>query len=88
MFASVPITAPLAIDENLVSPGLMGLIVVAALGVALFLLIRSMNKQISRIQAPKEQELKQAEWEERQAKQRPDAAKDQEIQAKAPNSKD
>ena len=46
-------------------PGATAFLVVVALGVALFFLIRSMNKQISRIQAPREEELKQAEWERR-----------------------
>jgi Na+-transporting methylmalonyl-CoA/oxaloacetate decarboxylase gamma subunit len=57
--------APFAIPLNndTVTPGFLGFGVVIALGVALFFLIRSMNKQISRIQAPKEAELKQAEWE-------------------------
>ncbi|MFC4008269.1 hypothetical protein ACFOY2_13640 [Nonomuraea purpurea] len=35
-----------------VSPGVLGFIVVALLGVALYLLIKSMNKQISKIQVP------------------------------------
>ncbi|MFI0422308.1 hypothetical protein [Spongiactinospora sp. 9N601] len=39
-----------------VSPGLLGFLVVAALGVALFLLIKSMNKQISKIEVPYEDE--------------------------------
>ncbi|MCW2915956.1 MAG: hypothetical protein JWN52_4024 [Actinomycetia bacterium] len=56
---------PLAIPLNndTVTPGFLGFGVVIALGVALFFLLRSMNKQISRIEAPKEAELKQAEWE-------------------------
>ncbi|RBQ18664.1 hypothetical protein DP939_19470 [Spongiactinospora rosea] len=39
-----------------VSPGLLGFLVVAALGAALFLLIKSMNKQISKIEVPYEDE--------------------------------
>ncbi|HEY7484401.1 MAG TPA: hypothetical protein VH912_08040 [Streptosporangiaceae bacterium] len=57
---------PLAVNEDQVTPGVLGLLVVVALGVALFFLIRSMNKQMSRIQAPREEDLKQAEWERRQ----------------------
>lgn len=42
-------TFPLAVDASQVTPGVLGFIVVALLGVALYLLIRSMNKQITRI---------------------------------------
>ncbi|MET8335070.1 hypothetical protein ABZV14_38910 [Streptosporangium canum] len=41
-----------------VSPGLVGFLVVAALGFALFLLVKSMKKQISRIEVPSEAELR------------------------------
>ncbi|WP_176993241.1 hypothetical protein [Nonomuraea jiangxiensis] len=37
-----------------VSPGLLGFVVVALLGLALFVLIKSMNKQMSKIQVPHE----------------------------------
>jgi hypothetical protein len=57
----VPLAIPL--NDDTVTPGFLGFGVVVALGVALFLLLRSMNKQISRIQAPTEADLKQAEWE-------------------------
>jgi hypothetical protein len=57
----VPLSIPL--NDDTVTPGFLGFGVVVALGVALFLLLRSMNKRISRIQAPKEADLKQAEWE-------------------------
>jgi uncharacterized membrane protein len=56
----------LAVTEDQVTPGVVAFLVVAALGVTLFFLIRSMNKQISRIEAPHEEDLKQAEWERRQ----------------------
>ncbi|WP_250906521.1 hypothetical protein [Nonomuraea sp. NEAU-A123] len=36
-----------------VSPGLLGFIVVALIGVALYILIKSMNKQMSKIQVPR-----------------------------------
>ncbi|HEX4816195.1 MAG TPA: hypothetical protein VFV66_25910 [Nonomuraea sp.] len=39
-----------------VSPGLLGFTVVALIGLALYLLIKSMNKQISKIQVPHEGE--------------------------------
>ncbi|MFC4122250.1 hypothetical protein [Nonomuraea zeae] len=35
-----------------VSPGLLGFVVVALIGVALYMLIKSMNKQMSKIQVP------------------------------------
>jgi hypothetical protein len=38
-----------AIQDNKVSPGVLGFLVVAALGVATWLLIRSMNRQIHKI---------------------------------------
>lgn len=56
----------LAVNEDQVTPGVTAFLVVAALGVTLFLLIRSMNKRISRIQAPSEDDLRQADWERRQ----------------------
>lgn len=37
------------IDEKLVSPGLLGFLVVAAIGFALYFLVKSMNRQISKI---------------------------------------
>ncbi|GLW07347.1 hypothetical protein Misp01_24770 [Microtetraspora sp. NBRC 13810] len=39
-----------------VSPGLLGFVVVAGLGIALYLLVKSMNKQISKIDLPHENE--------------------------------
>jgi hypothetical protein len=42
----------LAVDESKVTPGLLGFVVVALLGVATFLLIRSMNRQLRRIDLP------------------------------------
>lgn len=40
-----------------VGPGLLGFLVVAAIGFALFFLIKSMNKQISKIEVPHEKDL-------------------------------
>ncbi|GLW97626.1 hypothetical protein [Microtetraspora sp. NBRC 16547] len=37
-------------------PGLLGFIVVAAIGFALFFLIKSMNKQMTKIEVPHERE--------------------------------
>ena len=42
----------LAVDDNDVSPGVLGFLVVALLGGATYLLIRSMNRQIRRIDLP------------------------------------
>lgn len=40
---------PLALSEQQVSPGVLGFVVVALLGLALFFLLRSMNKQMRKI---------------------------------------
>ncbi|MEU7896698.1 MULTISPECIES: hypothetical protein [Nonomuraea] len=40
-----------------VSPGILGFTVVALMGFALFFLIKSMNKQISKIEVPHEADL-------------------------------
>jgi hypothetical protein len=82
----VPLSIPL--NDDTVSPGFLGLGVVVVLGVALFLLLRSMNNRISRIQAPKESDLKQAEW-ERANSVRPDDenAEDAEPATAEPNGK-
>jgi hypothetical protein len=40
-----------------VSPGILGFLVVAALGFALFMLVKSMNKQIRKIEVPHEADL-------------------------------
>ncbi|WP_436761683.1 hypothetical protein [Streptosporangium sp. V21-05] len=42
-----------------VSPGLLGFLVVAGLGFALYVLVKSMRKQISRIEVPSEAELRE-----------------------------
>ena len=41
-----------AVEESNVNPGLLGFAVVAVLGVATWLLIRSMNRQIKKIDLP------------------------------------
>ncbi|MEV7012444.1 hypothetical protein [Streptosporangium sp. NPDC051022] len=45
--------------NTVVSPGLLGFLVVAALGLALYLLVKSMRRQISRIEVPSEAELRE-----------------------------
>ncbi|MGH8892136.1 MAG: hypothetical protein ACRDWY_02340 [Actinomycetes bacterium] len=50
-----------AVDDNDVSPGVLGFLVVALLGVGTYLLIRSMNRQIRRIDLPDEREPEDAE---------------------------
>lgn len=40
-----------------VSPGLLGFVVVALIGLALYVLIKSMNKQMSKIDVPREADL-------------------------------
>lgn len=42
----------LAVEESRVTPGVLGFLVVAILGAATYLLIRSMNRQIRRIDLP------------------------------------
>lgn len=41
-----------AVEGNDVTPGVLGFVVVALLGVATYLLIRSMNRRIGRIDLP------------------------------------
>ena len=41
-----------AVDDSAVTPGVLGFIVVASLGVATWFLIRSMNKQFRKIDLP------------------------------------
>jgi hypothetical protein len=63
----MPAITVLAVNEDQVTPGVTAFLIVAALGVTLFFLVRSMNKQISRINAPSEDDLRQADWERRRA---------------------
>ncbi|MFI6325347.1 hypothetical protein ACIBG8_48065 [Nonomuraea sp. NPDC050556] len=46
----------LAAGEN-IGPGLLGFTIVALIGVALFFLVKSMNKQISKIEVPHEADI-------------------------------
>ncbi|MEV0998280.1 hypothetical protein [Nonomuraea sp. NPDC050202] len=50
------------------SPGLLGFVVVALLGLALYILIKSMNKQMSKIQVPHESEIEGAARDDEKAK--------------------
>lgn len=51
----VTAVAQAAVDESKVTPGVLGFVVVALLGVATYLLIRSMNRQIRRIDLPEDE---------------------------------
>ncbi|GAA3200203.1 hypothetical protein [Actinocorallia longicatena] len=55
------------LNNDTVSPGLLGTFVVVCMGVALVFLIRSMNKRIARIDAPRQADLDQAAWEAAEA---------------------
>lgn len=52
-----------SLDPAQVGPGALGFLVVAGIGFALFLLIKSMNKQISKIEVPREADLAREEKE-------------------------
>ncbi|GAA4224777.1 hypothetical protein GCM10022254_05020 [Actinomadura meridiana] len=56
------------LNDDTVSPGLLGFAVFLALAAATVLLVRSMNRQMKKIQAPREADLKQQEWERAQAR--------------------
>ncbi|WP_285695635.1 hypothetical protein [Actinomadura sp. NBRC 104412] len=80
VFAALPTHgAPLAmpLNDDTVTPGFLGFGVFVALLIALIFLIRSMNKQIRKIQAPREADLKQQEWEAAQAAKAVQVAKDE-----------
>lgn len=53
------------LTDETVSPGLVGFAVFVLLCLAVFLLVRSMNKQMGRIQVPREAELEEQEERER-----------------------
>jgi hypothetical protein len=50
--AVVSFAARLALDEDRVTPGLLGFAVVAVLGVATWLLIRSMQSRLRKVEVP------------------------------------
>jgi hypothetical protein len=53
--ALVDLGTVLAVDKDKVTPGLLGFVVVALLGLATYLLIRSMNREIKKIDLPDDQ---------------------------------
>lgn len=55
------------LNDDTVSPGFLGFGVFLALVVATVLLVRSMSKQLKKIQAPREADLVQQEWERAEA---------------------
>ncbi|GAA0571820.1 hypothetical protein GCM10009546_38170 [Actinomadura livida] len=69
------------LNDDTVTPGFLGFAVVVALGIATVFLIRSMNKHMRKIQAPREAELIQQEWERAEAEK---AAKAGTADPKAP----
>ena len=50
--AAMSVLVVRAVDDNGVSPGVIGFIVVALLGVATWLLLRSMTRQLKKIDLP------------------------------------
>lgn len=76
------------LNNDTVTPGFLGFGVFLALGVVLVFLIRSMNKQMKRIQAPKEADLKQQEWERAEAEKAEAESEKAEVSAKAAGSSD
>ncbi len=48
----VPAVAAGSVSSNIVVPGVLGFLVVAGMGVALFFLLRSMNKQLRKVAPP------------------------------------
>ncbi|WP_157530540.1 hypothetical protein [Microtetraspora niveoalba] len=47
---------PTTAAGSAIGPGLLGFIIVAAIGFALFFLVKSMNRQMSKIELPYERE--------------------------------
>lgn len=64
--SAAPIRA-MPLNDDTVSPGVLGFAVFVALLVATIFLFRSMGKQMKKIQAPREADLKQQEWERAEA---------------------
>ncbi len=64
--AALPAHA-IPLNDDTVSPGLLGFGVFVVLLVALVFLVRSMNRHIAKIKLPREADLKQQEWEAREA---------------------
>ncbi len=55
------------LNDETVSPGALGTLVVVCLGIALVFLIKSMNKRISNVDAPRQADLDQEAWEKAEA---------------------
>ncbi|WP_433467242.1 hypothetical protein [Spirillospora sp. CA-128828] len=55
------------LNNDTVSPGVLGFVVFLLLAAATFFLIRSMGKQMKKIEAPREEDLRQQEWERAEA---------------------
>lgn len=49
VITSAPVSLLLSVDADEVKPGLLGLVVVLAMGVALFFLLRSLAKHLRRV---------------------------------------
>ena len=75
------------LNDDTVSPGLLGFGVFIALAVATFLLVRSMTKQMKKIQAPREADLIQQEWERAEAEQAGKTARSKTAQSNTAQSK-
>ena len=63
----MPPLIAMPLNDDTVSPGLLGFAVFIALLVATVFLIRSMGRQMKKIDAPREEDLRQQEWERAQA---------------------
>ncbi|WP_106402972.1 hypothetical protein [Actinocorallia populi] len=55
------------LNDETVSPGALGTLVVVCMGIALVFLIKSMNKRISNVNAPRQADLDQEAWEAAEA---------------------
>ncbi|GII93194.1 hypothetical protein [Sinosporangium siamense] len=56
---------PSSAITSAVSPGILGFLVIAAIGLALFLLLKSMNRHIAKIEVPFEADFKKADQKKR-----------------------
>jgi predicted benzoate:H+ symporter BenE len=54
-FAAAAVLAKAAVNNNNVTPGVLGFFIVAGMGLALVLLLRSMNRQFRKIPPPPEE---------------------------------
>ncbi|SNR50452.1 hypothetical protein [Actinomadura mexicana] len=63
----MPAVYAMPLNDDTVSPGVLGFVVFLLLLAATVLLIRSMGRQMKKIQAPREADLRQQEWERAEA---------------------